>query len=206
MNIEFYKRNLPHFQTRGQIFFVTWVLASAIPKKMLKKLESKNEDNKSSRNKWQTYFKNINDLLNDSNNKSDFLQNPRMATIVANTLKFWDNKRITLYAFSIMPNHVHTIMEVYKTDEQGNELYLAEILESIKKFSARECNKVLHRSGRFWQHESFDRIIRNREDLYYTINYILDNPVKAGLCKKRKNWKWSYVAPEFKDLLYDEPE
>ena len=60
---------------------------------------------------------------------------------------------------------------------------------------------MLGRSGQFWQHESYDRLIRDREELYYTICYVLDNPVTAGLCKERKEWKWSYIKSEYNEFM-----
>jgi hypothetical protein len=42
--------------------------------------------------------------------------------------------------------------------------------------------------AKFWQPESLDRIIRDRNDLAEKINYTLNNPVKAGLVKTANEW------------------
>jgi len=42
------------------------------------------------------------------------------------------------------------------------------------------------------RHESYDHIVRNEEELRKTARYILNNPVKAGLCECPEDWKWSY--------------
>ncbi len=47
--------------------------------------------------------------------------------------------------------------------------------------------------GAFWQHESYDHVIRNGPELGRIVRYILDNPVAAGLCKNWEDWPWTYV-------------
>ena len=72
----------------------------------------------------------------------------------------------------------------------------------MKGFSAREINKVLNRTGsNLWQEESFDRMIRDREELRYRINYILNNPVEANLAKHWEEWPYSYIHPDFLKFL-----
>lgn len=70
---------------------------------------------------------------------------------------------------------------------------VTDILRKIKGSTARECNKLLNRTGPFWQHESYDHVIRDTKALKRIINYILNNPVKAGLVKPGEAWKHSYV-------------
>ena len=91
-------------------------------------------------------------------------------------------ERYRLLAWCIMPNHLHVVLQPtgIKT--------LFEILDSWKHFTAREANKILGRKGSFWQSESFDHLIRNRESLEKWINYTWQNPEVAGL----KNWKWRW--------------
>ncbi len=63
---------------------------------------------------------------------------------------------------------------------------------SMKRHTALEANKLLGRIGPFWQDESYDHVIRDAEDLARIIEYVLDNPVKAGLVDKRNDWEWSF--------------
>ena len=63
---------------------------------------------------------------------------------------------------------------------------LPKILHSWKSFTAKEANKLLGRSGDFWQVESYDHLIRNEADFRHAVRYVLNNPKNAGL----KNWKW----------------
>jgi REP element-mobilizing transposase RayT len=63
-------------------------------------------------------------------------------------------------------------------------------MHSIKSYTAHEANKILNRKGRFWSKEYFDRFIRNQEHFNKTVSYIENNPVKAGLCKESKDWRF----------------
>ena len=44
-----------------------------------------------------------------------------------------------------------------------------------------------------FQDESFDRIIRNDEELFEKMNYILNNPAKRGLIENGYAYKWYYL-------------
>jgi len=204
-NKEIYKRNLPHIQPLGGIFFVTWNLKGAIPKARLIELQDEykqklnNAANSEARNNvGKLYFQNYDNELHISQN-DHFLKDNRLAKIVADALHFWDNKMIELISYCIMSNHVHAALKVY--EKNGNVIYLHNIMESIKKFSARKCNAILCRTGKaFWQDESYDRVIRDQEELFRIIAYVLENPVKAGLCKDRADWKWSYIKDEYNEF------
>ena len=68
---------------------------------------------------------------------------------------------------------------------------MGKIVHTWKSYTAHECNKILARSGEFWQKESFDRYIRDENHFASAVAYIENNPVKAGLCKRPQDWKWS---------------
>lgn len=72
---------------------------------------------------------------------------------------------------------------------------IADILENLKWYTALNCNRILGREGQFWQHESYDHLIRDSEELERTIWYILNNPVRAGLTDSWDHWAWNYVKP-----------
>jgi REP element-mobilizing transposase RayT len=51
---------------------------------------------------------------------------------------------------------------------------------------------ILGRTGAFWQDESYDHVIRDNAELERVIQYVLYNPVKAGLTDEWTKWKGSY--------------
>ena len=142
-------------------------------------------------------------ILHSAQFGKQWLKDAAIAQIVSNAFHFHDNKRYDLFAFTIMPNHFHIILKPIKIKggEKSENLEkdyfsLENIMRSIKGYSGKEANKYLKKSGDFWQHENYDHVIRNYDELLITVNYILNNPVKAGLCKTAENWNWNYFNPK----------
>ena len=210
---EFYRRKLPHIQPKGGLFFVTYSLYGSIPSnrlvsikeeyEMLKNKKGKNDEERKKMKMLarKTYIKNIDDLLSGNSAGPHDMKDERIAKIVSDSLHFWDNNSIELYCYCIMSNHVHVVLRLLDETEADNEKRLNEVMHSIKRFSAREANKILGRQGEFWMSESYDYLIRSDDELGRIMEYVLDNPVKAGLCIERKDWKWSYVKEEYNEFI-----
>ena len=103
------------------------------------------------------------------------LKDERAAKVVADALIHFDGERYDLGAWVVMPNHVHVVV----TPRDGH--HIGDILHSWKSFTAHKINELLGRTGRFWQHESYDHIVRNERALYKIQEYIDRNPEKAGI-------------------------
>jgi hypothetical protein len=88
-----------------------------------------------------------------------------------------------------MPNHVHVLIRMMHVP-------LATIVQSWKSYTAHEANKLLGRKGIFWMPDYFDRFIRDERHFKATVDYILQNPVKAGLVYAPEQWPWSGFIPE----------
>ena len=61
------------------------------------------------------------------------------------------------------------------------EWALERVLFTWKRQSARVINQARDQTGTLWQHDYFDRIVRDRAHLGRVIRYIRSNPIKAGL-------------------------
>jgi REP element-mobilizing transposase RayT len=62
----------------------------------------------------------------------------------------------------------------------------------IKGSTARSANQVLDRTGKpFWQYETYDHCVHNKDELNKVIRYIERNPVRAGLAHDIEDWRWS---------------
>jgi len=118
-----------------------------------------------------------------------------IAEIVAEAIHYRNGKVYDLHAFTIMPNHVHLVAFVRQRDSLTNSL--SDIMENLKWYTALKSNALLDRRGEFWQHESYDHVVRSGEELERTIWYVLENPVKAGLVTSWEQWPWSYCKPEY---------
>lgn len=120
-----------------------------------------------------------------------WMRKPEIADVVAGALKHFDGERYRLLAWCVMPNHVHVVVR----PNPGHEL--ERILHSWKSFSANHANRLLGRSGAFWQPEYYDHLIRDEADLCHAIEYTLDNPLAAGL----RDWQWVGSAPDMAAIL-----
>ena len=87
-----------------------------------------------------------------------------------------------------MPDHVHLICLPLR-DSEG-EISIPEITRTIKSESAHRINKAMGRTGRVWQDESFDHVLRGCECLREKVQYILENPVRAGLVLQTEDYRW----------------
>lgn len=82
--------------------------------------------------------------------------------------------------FIVMPNHVHGIICIDNTVGMKNKNHnLSEMVRAFKTFSSRRINEIVSDNDeRFcWQKSFHDRIIRTDDELYYTRNYIKNNPI-----------------------------
>jgi REP element-mobilizing transposase RayT len=125
---------------------------------------------------------------------------------VKEALHYRDGKEYDLYAYSIMPNHVHLVCKLLESEHMNPSEFknypLTTVLKSLKWYTALEANKVLNRTGSaFWQAESYDHVIRDSDELQRIIYYTLQNPVKAGLVYNWKSWNHSYCKKEFRELF-----
>jgi putative transposase len=76
----------------------------------------------------------------------------------------------------------------------GDSFYsVAEIMQGIKGASAHEINRLLNRSGQVWQRESFDRVLRREESIHAKVEYMVPNPVRAGLVRTATEYRWLWV-------------
>jgi putative transposase len=204
-----YRVKLPHIQPMGEVFFVTYCLKEAMTQPEIIKLqidfEIEKQDLKGQPNlldiAQRRYFGKFDEALH-SFKHINHLSDNRLAQEVVKSLHFWDGKRVELIAFCIMSNHVHVVVRMFSEKESDVSWTLTSWLQSVKQFSSKACNKLLGNGGsKFWQKESYDRLVRDREELYRIISYTLDNPIKAGLCKNRSDWKWNYIKEKYNEYI-----
>lgn len=215
---EFYRQYLPHFQKPGQAYFITWSLKDAIPAKAFssytqklillkdqinaqKRLNASDMIIKNLEKEFQNvrrkYFKAYNDLLDLEQHSSINLSKPENTKVLAESLFFWEGKKLITDAYCIMNNHVHWVFTTLEKDDKGNPVYVQDIMKSVKQFTSNRINKLENRTGTLWQKENFDTTIRDHEHMYNAINYTLNNPVKAGLISHWRLWPASYCADDF---------
>ena len=110
---------------------------------------------------------------------------PRAARVVEQSLLHFQGERYGLHAWCVMPDHVHALVTPLPRHP------LEGILHSWKSFTAHEVNRMLHRSGRLWQQESFDHLVRSGDAFESFLRHIEANPVAGGLCEDAADWPFS---------------
>lgn len=182
---------LPHWEKESGLYFITFRLADSLPKSVLKKiaerhriLEAANTSGARLLPEQETelaeYSTRRIEEYCDRGSGSCALADQRIAGATATALRFRDGKHYRLLAWCIMPNHVHVVARLLPGAD------LATVLKTWKQFSSKVANQALGQSGRFWQREYYDRLIRNEQEYSRAVRYVLENPVKAGL----KDWPW----------------
>lgn len=200
----YYRRNLPHIQPAGVTFFITCRLFGSLPAHVIAELHAEFQRQKLELQKIPDSFERDKqiylterlffgkyDAALDAGHGPHYLRTPAVAELVGESIRHFDKQRYHLIGFCIMPNHMHYLL----TPMQKNELEyfsLAQINHSFKGFTATQANELLNRNGQFWQHESFDHIVRDEQELHRIKRYILNNPVKANLVQTWQEWPFSY--------------
>jgi REP element-mobilizing transposase RayT len=197
---EFYRRRLPHIQSAGAAYFVTFRLKNSLPKDVVDRLAKESQNTKLlNENKrasaYREWFEKYDHALDQFVNTAPYLRDDLIAEMVSTSIQYRDGKMYELIAYCVMPNHVHVIF-IPLMKKPGIYFGLSEILHSLKRHTAKEANHLLRRSGSFWQDESYDHCIRDEAELERIVRYVLLNPVKAGFVDEWKKWKWSYCKFE----------
>jgi len=208
------RRNLPHWRQEEATYAVTFRTADSLPKQAVQAyagqkahlqqlLDEELAAKEPAEHRVQQlrtdladlYSNSIENVLDEGHGASE-LKQPEVAELVQNALKHFDGDRYDLLAWCIMPNHVHVVVRPL-----GNNT-LSEILHSWNSFTGKAINKLLGRTGIFWQGEPYDHIIRDEKDYTNQVRYILENPRKAKL----NDWPWvggMGVPPISRDVLGD---
>jgi len=190
----FHRRSLPHYYPPEATYFITFRLYASLPKKIIEEIEISLQNQKENHFNFIKHMDGrIDEYLEKVKENRLYLKNPQLAEIVANALHHYDKKEYNLICYCIMPNHVHFVFE-----QKKDAISISHLMKSIKGFTAYQCNKVLDRKGQFWKHESYDHIIDSEKELNNTINYVIKNPVKAGLSDNWEDWEFSYLNPDYR--------
>ncbi len=177
-------RNLPHWRQAGATYFVTFRLADSLPQGKLISLQEEQRRwlaaNPPPRlpEKVVAYQRLISDRLEAyaaAGYGACWLKRSDVADIMEAAFLHFDGQRYSIDDFVIMPNHVHVLV----TPLPGFEL--SDIQHSWKSYTAKQINKLVGRTGRLWQEEAYDHIVRDEDELIGCRSYIAANPEKAGL-------------------------
>ncbi|MEX2142924.1 MAG: hypothetical protein WD894_26945 [Pirellulales bacterium] len=210
----FRRRRLPHWDAEDATYFITTCLAGSIPAQGLMRLQQFRETLELkprpiglSLDEWEArkhklIFARFDGIIDDEP-AVRHLANPLAASEVESSLRHFAGERYDLLGFVVMPSHFHWIFHpranwvqscIEKSRQDGKpdtRTPRQRIMQSVKGYSAHQCNRLLDLYGEFWQDESYDHVIRNDNELFRIIQYVENNPVKAGLVSRCEDWLWS---------------
>lgn len=189
---------LPHWTKRGGVYAVTFRLADSLPSEVLREWQHDREaitltasqmnrplSGDELRRLDALHSEKVDRYL-DAGHGSCSLSRADVAQLVASTLEKFDGTQYRLLSWSVMPNHVHAVLQPLDGIE------LPRVMHSIKSWTAKEANKVLRRSGPFWQADYYDHLVRDDAELVYQTEYAYQNPEHAGLA----GWAWRGKSEE----------
>jgi len=182
--VDVWRNRLPHWQNGNRFVFVTWRLRDSLPQaKLVQFREERNSWLKQHPRPWDArtakcfgiqFSRRIEDWL-DQGSGSCILKDPAFARIVGESLRYFDGLRYELASFVVMPNHVHVLFRPLGSH------HLKDIVKSWKGFSAHMINRKAGTPARIWQKDYWDRLIRHPVHFMNCVEYIRENPAKAGL-------------------------
>jgi putative transposase len=87
--------------------------------------------------------------------------------------------------YVIMPDHVHFFCSA-ELDAKTLPIFM----QRWKEWTSKRIVRELKLSGRIWQEEFFDHVLRSVESYSQKWDYVKENPVRAGLVETSDKWAW----------------
>ena len=172
------RANLPHWEQQGVTCFATFRLADALPQEKIAEWAGAQANWLASHPRpWtdaeaEEYARDFGEKFEqalDAGWGACLLATEENRMIVEDAFRHFDGERYDLYAYVVMPNHVHVLFS------PRGAFAIHDILHAWKSFTGHAINRRMNRTGAVWQKESWDRLIRNDEHFRRTLAYIKQN-------------------------------
>ena len=130
-------------------------------------------------------------------NREKIFQDYSAARVMSSTLhNVLKEKQSKILAWVVMPDHMHLVLQLAEDET------LAKTMNRINSCSAIAVNKVLKRHSTVWQGAYHDHALRDEEQLFAAIKYLISNPIRAGLVEKPGDYPyWNIVIAEPSEAL-----
>ncbi len=192
------ERKLPHWAQAGVVCFLTWRTNDSLPRDVVQRWRDERhhwlrqyginpraadwrsqlgEIDPSLRQRFFAHFSTRwHDEL-DACHGACVLKDPVNAKAVADSLLYANGDLYELTDFVVMPNHIH-LLATFSSEEA-----MLKQCQSWKHYTACRINRHIGNTGRFWQQDGFDHLVRSEAQFEHYRSYIDDNPRKARLAK-----------------------
>jgi REP element-mobilizing transposase RayT len=104
--------------------------------------------------------------------------------LVAQALRSFDTVSYRLIAYVVMNDHVYVALQPEPRHD------LTALVQSWKSYTANRIQRISARTGRIWQREYFDRIIRDELEPRNCVEYMVGNPAKRWPEVQKYRWVW----------------
>ena len=181
---------LPHRDFKDSVQGITFRLKDSVPADVVAEwreelqLQLNRQDPEASKNANIILHRKI-AKYEDAGYGTCLLADSEYAGIVQDALIAGHEVAYKLIEWCIMPNHVHVLIRLMGASAMGD------IVKRWKAGSAIQINRLLERNGSIWMRDYYDRFIRDDNHFHDARVYIRNNPVKAGLCLKPEEWRFS---------------
>ena len=173
----FTRRRLPHLSLPQRPVFLTWRLHNSLPP---------NRAFPTAALTSEQAFDVMDRLLDETRTGTFYLHQPAIAHMVVEAIEYDSAvlKQYALQAFVVMPNHIHLLA--------NPTVPLDKLTKSLKGITAKRANTMLELTRKsFWQKESCDHLVRDELEFKKIHQYIEENPVRAGLVREARDYRWS---------------
>jgi putative transposase len=136
----------------------------------------------------QTYF-----VTSNTQDRLSVFQVEPWARVFLKTLYQYKNEgKYLLHQFVLMPDHVHLLITPLEPTT------LERALQMIKGGSAYQLRQAGREKESVWQKGYTDRRVRNSAEYLEMLEYIQQNPVKAGLVARAEEYRYGSAYPGYK--------
>jgi len=130
------------------------------------------------------------------------LSEDKYKDIIIDSIRFLVlEKRVSVFAFTLMINHIHLIWQMCA------DIDPKDVQRDFLKFTAQKIKADLKRNNpdfleefrvdakdreyQFWKRNPLGIELRNHNVFLQKLNYLHENPVRAGICKYPEDYKYS---------------
>lgn len=132
----------------------------------------------------ETYFVTFNCFQ-----RKRLLQSARMAQLTIELLLHYRSEgKYLLHEFVVMPNHFHALLTSLLSTS------LESAVSIVKGSISYRARRDFGLKWELWQTSFVDRRVRDSFEYQRIRKYILENPVKAGLCETAEQWPYSSIG------------
>lgn len=125
-------------------------------------------------------------VIQRGNNRQAIFFEPEDYRVFLDCLRIAKHKcRAHLYAYVLMANHVHLLLEPTQAGDLGR------LMQSVGRRYVRYINDTYRRSGTLWEGRFKSAVVSRDEYLIVCSRYIELNPVRAGMVAHPADYQWS---------------